>query len=887
MNMKRLFKLPLRRDRVMSDVGDELDFHLQGRIDELIASGMSREDAEREARARFGDRTKVEAEVESIDLTTLQRQKVSERLAAMWRDTRYAARGLARKPLYTCAAVLTLALAIGANTTIFSVFDAVLLHPFPLPNLRQLVVVHDDFPLMNLRTTGTSALEGLDLFERKDLFSVSASSTSDAAVIDVGDTPTRVSGTATIGDFWGITGARPLHGRLYRAEDSKVGAPAVIVLSHRLWQQISGDSTIVGKTIRLIDRTEKSYEVIGVLPRDFNYPRNASYWRPAVLDSNVLDNKNSRGTIVYAFIGQRRKDVPLEVLNARLAALADDWHRMYTDNYKNGGHTMFARPFTDWQAGTLKPIVIALFGAVMFVLLIACANIAGLQLVRTTSRARELAVRAALGAGRGAIARQIVLESTIIALAGGVIGLVIGKAGLLLLAKANVAQFPALRSLSINGYVLGFTAAAIILAGIVFGIAPTLKAARTDVNDALRDSGRGASGGIARHHFLRASVVLQNALVLVLLIGAGLTVRSLDRLLGVDLGFNPDGIATFGAPLPASRYSGEAKLAFYRTLNERLRKVPGVQSVGFASGVPFTSNGGSTSYTLEGVPARPDEPQRHANQAFVYGDYFRTMGIQITQGRDFAESDQTTGEQTRIVDETLVRRSFRDGNPIGALITHGPGPAPIIGVVKPVKAFGLDEEPHPLVYHDYGHRAGNIGSLSIVVRSTLTPGELTRAARAIIADLDPRIPVDAARSMNERIDFTVGAKRLARNVLAGFAALALILALLGLYAVMSYVVNQRTREIGIRVALGAQQRQVAGMVLRDGAILAVIGLVVGAVAFVSLGRIARSLVYGIGVFDPVTISAAIILLGVITVFACWFPARRAVRIDPVVTLRAD
>ena len=885
--MKRLFKLPLTRDRVMSDVGDELDFHLQGRVDELVATGMSREDAEREARRRFGDRTKVEVEVESIDLTTLQRRNVRERLAAIWRDIRYAARGLARRPMYTCAAVLTLALAIGANTTIFSVFDAVLLHPFPLPNIRQLVVVFDDFPLMNLRNAGTSALEGLDLFERKDLFTVAASSTGDAAIIDVGNTPTRVQGTATIGDFWAITGARPLHGRLYRPEDSKFGAPAVIVLSYRLWQQISGDSSIVGTTIKLVDRTEKVYEVIGVLPREFSYPRNTGYWRPAVLDSNVLDNSRSRGTIVYSFLGQRRKDVSLEHVNSRLAALADDWHRTYTDNYKTGGHTMFARPFTDWQAGTLKPIVITLFGAVMFVLLIASANIAGLQLVRTTSRARELAVRAALGAGRAAIARQIVLESMILALAGGGIGLAMGKAGLVLLTKANVAQFPALRTLSINAYVLGFTAGAIILAGIVFGIAPALKAARTDINDALRDAGRGTSGGVARHHFLRASVVLQNALVLVLLVGAGLTIRSLNRLLSVDLGFTPEDVATFSAPLPASRYSGEAKLAFYRTLNDRLRVVPGVQSVGFALGVPFTSNGGSTTYTLEGVPMQPDEPQRHANQAFVYGDYFRTMGIRVVRGRDYAESDQTTGEPTRIVDESLVRQSFGDVNPIGTIINHGAGPAPIIGVVNSVKSFGLDEAPHPLVYHDYGHRAGSLGSLSIVVRSTLTPGELTRAARAIIAQLDSRIPVDAARSMNERIGFTVGAKRLARNVLAGFAALALILALLGLYAVMSYVVNQRTREIGIRMALGAQRRQVATMVLRDGAILCALGLGVGAIAFVGLGRVAQSLVYGVGVFDPLTIGAAVALLGAITLFACWFPARRAVRVDPVVTLRTE
>jgi putative ABC transport system permease protein len=881
--MKRLFRLPFSRDRVQRDVDAELSFHLEGRVEELVARGMSRADAEREALRRFGDRATVEAEVERIDVATFERRRMGERLAAVYRDASYGVRGLTRRPLYAVTVVLTLALGIGANTAIFSVVEAVLLKPFAIPGIGRLAAVRDDFPLMNLRNTAVSPLEALDLMARKDLFTSATAYTGEGTTVEIGGEPTRVVGMKTMGDFFTVFGVQPLLGRLYRPEDSDRGRAPVVVLSHRFWQQLSGDTAIVGKMLTIDDQ---SYEVIGVLRPDFAFPRTALYWRPFVLDSVMLNQTESRGTLAASFTGRMRDGLTIDRLGVALRALAVQWHATYTSNYSKGGHTLLAVSLVELQAGQLKPVVVTLFVAVTLVLLIACANVASLQLVRAAGRARELAVRAALGAGRAAIARQLIVESSLLALAGGVAGVALGRLGLAWLTRVNVTQFPALKELKLDATVLAFTAGTVVLAGVLFGTAPAWRAARTDVNSGLRDSSRGASVGAGRHRFLRASVVVQNALTLLLLVGAGLTLRSLDRLLRIDPGFQPDHVVMFTVALPRDRYaSGDQTVAFFRSLEERLTAIPGVQSVGFALGVPFTGSAGSTSYKIPSMPQQPGEPERHANQAFVYGDFFKTMGIEIVRGRAFTAQDYSSGPPTLIVDETLVRQSFGAVNPIGVQMEHGPS-GTIIGVARTVKLNDLSETAHPLVYHDFGHAAYS-RALTAVVRSTQSTEQVLKAARAAVADLDPRLPLGNPRALSERVADSLGARRLVTYVLAGFAALSFVLALLGVYAVMSYVVNERTREIGIRVALGARRPQIVGMVVRDGTVLAVLGLAIGAVALLGLGRLMRGLLYGVGVLDPVTLAASVLLLGGVTLLACYLPARRAVKVDPVVTLRAE
>jgi putative ABC transport system permease protein len=859
-----------------------LSFHLQGRVEELVAQGMPRDEAEREALRRFGDRARVEADLERMDAAAVDRLRARERWGAMVRDVRYAVRGLVRRPLFAATVVITLALAIGANTAVFSVLEAVLLRPYPIHDIGRLAVVHDDFPRMNLRNAGISAPEALDLFKRTDLFATATARGAEVSVVDVHGVAARVSGSTTLGNYFSLFELTPLYGRVYAPDDSRAGSPAVVVLSYELWHRISGDSTIIGRTI---DLTGKPYEVVGIMRPGTGIPRFAQYWRPLVLDSLALDNEKSRGTLTQLFVGRVRDGVSYDRLTAALRGLAAQWHQEYTSNYQRGGHTMTVEPLVDVEAGELKPIVLALYAAVVFVLLIACANVASLQLVRSISRAREFAVRTALGAGRGAIVRQLLVESTLLTLVGGVAGIAVGRGALFWLTHLNIARFPALANATLDGPVLGFTAGAAVVAAIIVGTAPAWRAVRTDVNAVLRSAGRGASDRAGRNRFLQASVVTQNALVLVLLSGAALTIRSLDRLLSVDPGFNADRVLAFGISLPSQSYpTAEQRLSFFRTLDERLRAIPGVQSVGFAAGVPFMGGAGSTPYKLPSIPDQPGEPQRHADQAFVYGRFFETMGIQIARGHAFTDAEYTSGPPVMIVDENLVRQSFGAADPIGVPIEHGMQGV-IVGVARRVKLSSLTDVDHPLVYHDFGH-ASYITGLTAVVRSTLPADQIVKATRAAVASLDQGIPV-SPRMLQDQVTNSVAPRRLATQVLAAFAALALVLATLGIYSVMSYVVGQRTKEIGIRVALGAQRFTIAGIVVRDGMWLAGAGLGVGAVAYVAGGKLVRSLLYGVGPFDAVSLGAAAALLGAVTVVACWIPARRAARVDPAVTLRSE
>ena len=883
--MKRFIKLPGSRSRARRDLEAELSFHLEGRIEELMASGLTREAALEEAQRRFGDRAQIEAEVAHIDTIALRQAGLRERAGDALRALRYAMRGLARRPLYTVAIVLTLALGIGANAAVFSVVHAVLVRPFDVPGLDRLVVVRNDFPLMGLRNAGVSPLEALDLFDRTDLFMASAALSGEGATMEVAGEPSRVVGSATLGAFFDVFGVRPQLGRFYLPEDSQIGRAPVVVLSHRLWQQLSGDRGIVGRMVVIND---ESHEVIGVAPEHFTYPRSALYWRPMVLDSLKLNQERSRGTLTASFIGRMRDGVTLDHAGRELRALANVWHNTYPRSaYQRGGHTLLATSLIDYQAGQLRPTVLALFAAVVLVLLLACANVAGLQLVRAAGRARELAVRAALGAGRRAITGQLFLESALVTIAGAVAGIGLGWLGLAWLARLEVTQFPVLEGVTLNGPVLAFTALSAAVTGVVIGIAPAFRAARLDVNDALRSSGRGASAGAGRHRLLRASVIVQNGLTLLLLIGAGLTLRSLDRLLSVDPGFEPARVVSFTMSLPVRRYTnGEQRLAFFSTLQERLAAIPGVESVGFALGAPFTGSAGSTLYTLPGIAPRSGEPERHANQAFVFGDYFRTMGIPIVRGRAFSDADFSSGTSAYVVDESLVRQSFGDADPIGASIQHGPA-GTIIGVARTVKLNDLAEEAHPLVYHNFGARAGYLGALTAVVRSSLPTEQVLRAARAAVHELDAALPIANGMALSDRMNQSVMVRRLVAYVLGGFGALSLALALLGVYAVMSHVVADRTREIGIRSALGAQGSQILRMVLGEGLLLALIGLVLGAIAFVVARRVVEGLLFGVGALDSLTLATAVALLMTTTVVASYVPAARAVRLDPTLTLKGE
>jgi putative ABC transport system permease protein len=794
------------------------------------------------------------------------------------RDVAYALRGMAKRPLHATVVVLTLALGIGANTAIFSAVNTVLLHPVPTSDLDRLVMMREDILSLDLLGADLSPGEALDLFRRSDLFqSTAAYSTGSMNLTGLGE-PQRVVGARTFGEFFTLFGVRPLVGRLYRPDASVEGAPPVVVLSYDLWQSLGGgDPSFVGRTIEL---SGNRYEVIGVLPPEFRFPRTAQFFTPLVLTPNVTQNQ--RHSLYARMVARLRPDVSLEQLQAPLKTEVRSWAERY-GGYDAEKFILRPVPFVEYVSGELRSILLVLIGAVSLVLLIACANVASLQLVRAAGRGKEIAVRAALGAGRSAIARQLLVESVVFAILGGLLGLAVGEIIIRAIAALDVGSYEALRDVHLDGRVLAFTGGVALLSGLAFGLFPALRASRVDLQDVLRDASRGSSSG-SRQRFLQGSVVVQIALTLVLLLGSAVTVRSLARLLDTDPGFRADRVSSLKFSLSGARYgSNAARLAFYRSVLDRLQAVPGFESAALVSYPPFGGGMDSSPFDIPGRPAAPNAPARHANTQVIEGDYFRTMGIPLLRGRSFAPSDGDAN--LVVVDEYLAKTFFADEDPIGKQIDHN-GTATIIGVVGNVSPGELGEAPHATVYHDYRQNPW-IGFASIVVRSNLPASTVISRIRDVVRDLDPALPLFDVKTMPERIHASVAPRRLAMVVLTGFAALSLALALLGIYGVMSYRTAQRTQEIGIRMALGARPGEVLRMVLRNGLTLAGIGLAAGLVLYLGAGRVAESLAYGMSARDPLTIAACVVGIAIVAFAATAIPARRASRIDPLHALRGE
>jgi putative ABC transport system permease protein len=879
---RRVFRIPFSRRALRTDVDDELNFHIEGRIEELMSKGLSRDDAEREARARFGDWRQIETDVETIDRATLRRHTLRERVTAVAFDIRYALRGMARRPLYTATIVLTLALGIGANTAIFSLVNAVLLHPLPTPDLDKLVVIKEDLLPLNLLGAQLSVGEALDLFSRKDLFPVAAAHTGGSANLTGQGDPQRVSVQRTLGDFFGLFAVRPYIGRMYRPDDSRDPGTHVAVASYGFWQQVlGGDTHILGRSLEL---DGVKYEVIGVLPADFQYPRSAQLYLPFALEPKWLSPER-RNSLILAFIARPRPDLTLDRLPAALASEVARWQHQYP-GYDPRKFVLRAKPFVAYLAGDLRPVLLALMGAVVLVLLIACANVGSLQLVLAARRAKEIAVRAALGAGRTTIVRLLLVESLVLAVAGGLLGLGVGVGILRLVSQLNASQYRLLAGVHLDERVLFFTAAIVLGAALLFGLFPALRASRVDLQDALRDSARGSSLSLGRQRWLQGSVVVQVALTLMLLLASALTVRSLARVLQLDPGFRPSHVTTMQLNLPYTRYSSNAaRTTFFASLLERLRNIPGIDGAALVAYLPFSGGGDSSPFELPGRPVGPNEPARHANTQLVQGDYFRVMGIPLLRGRTFTPSDANGEPEGVIIDEYTAKSFFGNEDPIGKPIIHN-NRATIIGVVGNVTQQYLGEERHPLIYHDYPQSPW-YSFATAVVRSNMPDEQATALTRASVAAIDAQLPVFDVKPMPERISASLTPRRLAMYVLLGFAALSLILAVLGIYGVISYSTAQRTQEIGIRMALGAEPRDVTRMVLRGALTLAAIGVVSGAVLFLGVGRVLASLLYGIGPRDPLTIAIGVIVLGGVALLASYVPARRAARVDPIVALRAE
>ncbi|MEQ9397947.1 MAG: ABC transporter permease [Longimicrobiales bacterium] len=802
------------------------------------------------------------------------------------RDIRYAFRTLMRAPVFTAVVVTTLGLGIGANTAIFSVVDAVLLEGLPYDEPDRLVNVWQDATLRGGPDTEWFNFEDYDdLRAEPNLLEAAGAWNFWQPTLTGIDEPVVLSGVSvTHAMLSGVFRARPQLGRFFLPADDTPDAPGVVVLSHRTWQdRFGGDPGVLGRSLTL---SEVPHTVIGVAEPGFQVPfaPNAELFRAMGVQGPVQCTRGCYGTRV---VGRLAPGVSVEQAHVRARALAARLEEAYPGTNTNLSFNVVGLQ-ADLTRGSARGLWV-LLGAVGFVLLIACTNVANLLLARAAARDGEISVRVALGAGRGTLFRQLLTESLLLAAAGGLVGVVLAWWGTgALLALAPDGAVPRLDSVSLDLGVLGFTAAITLLTGVLFGLLPSWGAARPDIHRTLRATGRSGGGlGAAMRRWL---VVLQVAMAMVLLVGSGLLIRSFDRLNSADLGFEPDGVLALQMALPGQRYTESAQIQdFYFSLLDRLRAVPGVEAAGAVSSLPLAGQDGDASFLVEGEPPPPPGISQAAWTRPVTEGYFEAAGLDLVEGRDFTLGDDGEAPRVVLVNETLAERYY-GGDAVGRRLAFGSTPdgpnwRTIVGVVGDVRHFGLKTPSRPAVYFPY--RQVTFAQMAVAVRTSGDPTALTPEVRRVIADLDPSLAASGIRPLRELVDQALGPDRFVTLLLGLFALTALILAAVGVYGVISYGVTRRYREMGIRLALGADGATVRRLVVRGGLGLVGSGVVLGLVGALGLTRLLQSLLFGIEATDPFTFATTTLTLTAVAMAACWIPALRASRADPVRVLREE
>ncbi len=870
---------------VRADVDDEIAFHLQGLVDDYIARGLPPDEARRAALARFGDRKRIATAMHALAMQREITMRRTEWLDALGRDLRFALRQLRKRPGFTVATLVTLALGIGANTAIFSAVNSVLLHPVPARDLSRLTFIEENIAPLNLFHDRLDPSEAMELTSRTDLFEASAGLIGTTLVLSRRSDAEQLTATRTLGQFFALFGTVPYLGRFYRPDESRNGQDKVVVLAYDLWRSLGADPALVGSSIEL---SGDSYQIIGVAPPGFRYPRGVQVWMPYPVTPQTLEN---HGRMITTALVMPRPGVSPAQLQSQLAIEADKLHPR-TGN--SSGQSVVGRAdfffttqgFVSRLAGPLQRVLLVLLGAVAFVLLIACANIASLQLVHGTVRAREFAVRAAVGAGRGAIVRQLLIENLVLALSGGALGIVTGTVLLRLVARAGAAQMPALEHMHLDGAVLAFTAAATVACGLLFGLVPAWRAGRVDLHEALKDANRTSSLGARKHRLLGSAVVLQVGLALVLILGSGLMIRSLARLLAQDPGFRSAQVSTMRLTLAGPRYADSRQTTiFYDRVLDQLRAMPGIDAVGLVSELPFSGTNDSSPFRVIGRDTDRNAAPPHANLHTVGGDYFEAMGIPLIRGRVFDRTDARDATPVAVIDAQLAHQYFPNEDPIGQRINQGPD-VTIIGVVGSVSQGELGEHAYATVYYPQ-HQHDWYRNMFLTVRSQLPLSAILPTVRTVVKSTDPTVPVYEARTLTERIGSSLAPRRLTMVVLSGLAALSLLLAVFGLYGVISYAVTQRTTEFGIRAALGAGPSRVRAMVVREGMVLALAGIAVGLLGAAASTRALVALLFDVSPHDPLTFTGSAVVLGLVAAVASYIPARRATRVSPVEALRTS
>ena len=797
-------------------------------------------------------------------------------------DLRFALRQLLKNPGFTAVAVLTLALGIGANTAIFSFVNAVLLRPLPYQDPDRLVVVYENNAERDWHKNAVGAPVLGEWRQRSQTIDGLAAYKPDLMILTGKGQPETLTAVSLSANIFSLLGIQPMLGRGFLPEEETYGKHQVAVLSYDFWnRRFAHDPGIVGQTITL---DSDAYQVVGIMPPHRSFPDgNAQVWLPLAFSPERLSQRHNHS---YNVCGRLKPGVTLAQARADMDLVAS---RMAEADPQNKGWGAELFPLQEIMVGDSRPVLLVLLGSVGLVLLIACANIANLLLARAAARSREFAIRAALGAGRRQIVRQLLVESLVLAVAGGVAGLALGQAALELLIHFSPPNLPRLwEGISLDGTTLAFTLGLTLATGVLFGLVPALQTARSSLNADLNDTSRGSSASHQRRRTRAALVIAEMALSLVLLIGAGLLIRSFDRLLSKPLGFVPEHVVTMTFSLPDKTYPAQAdKTRFFDQLLAQTRALPGVDSAALIYGLPLSGRDSSLSVDVVGAaPAAPGESVS-AGYSQISTGYFRTLNMPLLQGRDFNELDQANSPAVVIVDEAFVKNFKLGDRVLGRHINVSDGGknAEIVGVVPSVKRFNLTQAPQGELYRTY--RQNCWGFLDLTVRTRRDPGELMRVMRAVVDGLDKNLPIEHPRTLTELVASSVADRRLSVQLLAGFAGVALLLASIGLYGVLAFAVTQRRREIGIRLALGAQRADVLRLILQHGLTLVVVGMVVGLAGALALARFLGSLLFEIKPNDPLTFMLVPLVLGVVALLACWLPARRAARVDPMVALRSE
>jgi putative ABC transport system permease protein len=873
----------LRREEVLQDIDEEMRLHVEMEMEANLEKGMPPAEARRAALRSFGNFDRVRDVAYGV--------RGGGFLEILMQDIWYGARVLAKNKSFTVIAVLTLALGIGANTAIYSVVNELLLRPLPYKDPERIVLLWEISPEGRHQNTVSTA-NFRSWQEQGTTFEGMAAFTDQRLNLTGDGDPEELAVQFATPELFRVLGVKPILGRDMGPEDIVPNAPRVAVLGHGFWQRrLGGDPGVIGKTITL---NSLPFTVIGILPAGFQWHmretsgtgKPAELWVPFLLPT---EEPGSRGRFL-SVVARLKSGASLEKAQAEMRTLAS---RLALDSPEfNKGYSAEAIPLREQFVGNVRRALLILLGAVGFVLLIACANVANLLLSRAAAREKEIALWTALGARRMRVVRQLLTESMLLAVLGCVLGLVFAWWGLRALVAISPRDLLMLQNVELNLPVLAVTVIISLATGIIFGLVPAFEATRLNLNDALKDGGKGSGGQSPRSRRMRGALVIAEvALAIVLLTSAGLLVKSFVRLQQVETGFDTENVLTMVVRLPGRKYQEHHQVvAFFRQAEDRIRALPGVRDIGIVNYLPFYGGlGAATGFTVKGRPEPLPGEGPSTDVRVADAGYFRTMGIPLVRGRNFTDLEDTEARHVVLINEAMARQNFPGEDPIGKRITvfmsFEPVPTEIVGIVRDVKYESLVKEASPMVYMPLPELL--YPAMTLVLRTDGNPADMAPTVQRVVREIDPDQPISDVRTMNQVMAEWVDRDRFNTLLLGIFAGLATLLAAVGIFGVMSYSVTLRTREIGLRMALGAQRGEVLGLILKQGFLLTLIGIALGLAGAVALTRVMSGLLFDVGSTDPATFAAIVLLFALVSLIACYLPARRATRVDPLTALRSE